>query len=390
MSSHLIREYVREVLSEVVKKPFKMDLPADLLNLASAFKTSGHQLYVVGGSVRDALMGKEPKDYDVATDAVPDRVIDIVNTLPDHKVIEVGKSFGVIMVVTPDGGEYEIATFREDIGKGRRPDAVAFTSIDKDVMRRDLTINALFYDIDSEEIVDYVGGISDIERNVVKAVGSAKERFDEDKLRILRALRFAGRMGSDLDQETSDAIENDNSLSGVSPERIRDEFLKGIKSAKSVSGFLALVSKYDLFDQIFPGLRVSTNRAITSRNVNVVLALLLDDNDPQVVSKRLNALKYNVTEASHVSFLLRLRDLDVNTAYRLRKLATSSHISDDDMIEYAHARGKPLPKLLTVFIEYELSVSGDELIAQGFAGPALGRELEQREIVNFTKLYDTI
>jgi len=387
MSIDLIRSLVKEVLLEQVNKKFHMDLPADLVVLSDVFKAAGHQLYVVGGSVRDALMGKEPKDYDVATDAVPDVVIDLLNKQPGYRVLEIGKAFGVVKVITPEKNDYEIATFREDVGKGRRPDSVEFTTIENDVMRRDLTINALFYDIDKGEIVDFVGGIEDIENGVVRAVGDPVERFDEDRLRILRALRFAGRMGSELDPATSEAIKKDNSLAGVSPERIRDEFLKGIKSAKDSGTFLDLVDEYDLWPQIFPGLQVDEAQMGT-KNIPVVLALLLTSNDSQLVAKKLNELKYSAAEVSQVRFLLELKKLSADTAYKLKKLFVTSKLTDEDLIVYvSELKGTRLtPKLVTAFIEYSPSVTGPELMAQGFKGAELGKEIERRETEKFKEM----
>ena len=204
-----------------------MDLPNSVLKMNQIFKENGYELYVVGGAVRDLLYGSEPKDFDLVTNAKPEEIKFILNM---YRTIELGEQFGIVNVVTEDG-QYEIATFRRDIGKGRRPDSVEFTTIDQDVKRRDLTINALFYDIDKGEVVDLVGGIGDIERNVVRTVGSAVERFDEDKLRVLRALRFAARVGSDVDKDIESAISKDKTtISGnglpISQERIRDEFLK--------------------------------------------------------------------------------------------------------------------------------------------------------------------
>lgn len=203
----LIEEIVLEqlqkssnLLFEEVRMPLRMDLPADMVKLAKIIHSAGHELYVVGGAVRDALLGKEPKDYDVATDAQPEKILQILARHPEYKTLEIGKSFGIINVITPEGNEYEVATFREDIGKGRRPDAVAFTTIENDVKRRDLTINALFYDIAKGEVVDFVGGIEDIKNGVVRAVGDPTERFDEDRLRILRVIRFAARMGAGMDE----------------------------------------------------------------------------------------------------------------------------------------------------------------------------------------------
>ena len=110
----LLREFVRRALHEEVRRKFEMYIPDDLRDIAAMFKSAGHQLFVVGGSVRDALLGKDPKDYDVATDAVPDTVSEILSSDPTLKVLEIGKSFGVVKVVTPEKNEYEIATFRKE------------------------------------------------------------------------------------------------------------------------------------------------------------------------------------------------------------------------------------------------------------------------------------
>ena len=164
----------------------------------------------------------------------------------------------LVIAKTPSFKEgMEIATFREDIGKGRRPDAVNFSTIDKDVLRRDLTINALFYDIEKKEVVDLVGGIADIQSNSIRTVGRAQERFEEDPLRKLRALRFQASTGGKLDKQLHDALQSDPSLKGVSAERIRDEFVKSIKKAKNPSDYLNMSDKLGFTQQILPNLKVS-------------------------------------------------------------------------------------------------------------------------------------
>ena len=265
---NLLRNYIRSYIRELVeapgdgpaRQPLDIPVPEDLQDIHSRMKYAGRELYLVGGAVRDALMGKSPKDYDVATNASPEEVIKILQKDPKLKLDLTGKSFGVVRVKTPAGGEYEIATFREDIGKGKGT-SVKFSTIENDVRRRDLTINALFYDMDSGEVVDYVGGIKDIEDGVIRAVGEPGQRFDEDRIRILRAVRFAGRMGSNLDPATKQAILEDNALidtetgAPIPGDRITEEFIKGIKSAQDVGHFLSLVQELELFDQIFTRLR---------------------------------------------------------------------------------------------------------------------------------------
>ena len=345
-------------LSEQVRQKFEITLPTDLETLSDIFKSSGKDFYLVGGSVRDALLGKPPKDFDVTTNATPDEVEEILKDYPEYRVLELGKAFGIVKIITPEGNDYEIATFRTDIGKGRRPDRVEFATIEKDVNRRDLTMNALFYDISNKEIVDYVGGIQDIENKIVKTVGNAKERFDEDRLRILRALRFAARFGTELDKEADKAIADDNSLEGVSGERIRDEFLKGIKSAISPIGFYQLIERYNLWEQIFPGLVVNKEYSETN-DIPVALALLLQNNDAKAVAIKLNKAKYTGDEIKQVQFLLDFKNISPETAFKLKKTYKISGLKDTSLKYFADALGIS-NKLVEAFIQYEPTVSSKD------------------------------
>jgi len=371
--------------TQPIKKKFHIPLPADLLAISKMFQTAGKQFYLVGGAVRDALMGKEPKDLDIATDAQPDDVVAILQQDPSLKILEIGKAFGVVKTITAEGNEYEIATFRRDIGVGRRPDAVAFTTIDQDVARRDLTINALFYDIETGEIVDYVGGMEDIEKGTIRTVGSPEERFGEDRLRVLRALRFAARIGSGLDPATAQAIKGNNSLVGVSAERIRDEFLKGIKSAKSVPMFYNLISEYDLWPQVFPGLNVSKDFRDT-KNIPVALGVLLRENDSKILMAKLNNLKYSADEVAQVSFFPMFMALNVNNAFKMKKFFKNSRLGGQDLVEFSGLVGKPDDHLVNIFLRYEPSITGLELQSQGFSGKELGQEMERRETEIFRRL----
>lgn len=186
-----IKNKIQENLLMENRIKFDMHIPKDILAIKDVFKKNGFKLYVVGGAVRDAILGKNPKDYDLVTDAIPDKVEQIM-AQAGFKTLPTGKSFGVINVFTNDG-EYEIATFRTDIGKGRNPDVKFGATIESDAQRRDLRINALYYDIDKNEIIDLVGGLNDIRDNNIQMVGNPQERFEEDPLRILRFFRFFSR-----------------------------------------------------------------------------------------------------------------------------------------------------------------------------------------------------
>jgi tRNA nucleotidyltransferase/poly(A) polymerase len=367
------------------KKRIKFDIPIpkDIQQIKDVFKKNGFKLYVVGGAVRDALLGKTPKDYDLATDAVPDKVEDMM-AKAGFRTLPTGKAFGVINVFT-DMGEYEIATFREDLSGGRRPDAVSFTDIEGDVKRRDLTINALFYDIDTHEIVDLVGGVEDLKKGVVRTVGAAEDRFGEDRLRILRAIRFAGRFGSQLDPSTDAALMKDASLEGISGERIRDEFLKGIASAKSVKSFLKMVDKYKLFDWVFNGLNVDKH-FVEDNDPIIVLACLLKHNNLDGLGKKLNGLKYSAEEVKGITFLVALLKLSVDTAVTLKKAQKHSGVTPEQILKFSKIEGIN-QKLIDAFLKFNLTVTGPDVMDKlGIKpGPELGKEIQRLETDNFKK-----
>tara|TARA_B100000927_G_scaffold110466_1_gene89205 strand:- start:2250 stop:3410 length:1161 start_codon:yes stop_codon:yes gene_type:complete len=381
-----IKEILRESFMLESRIKMSIPIPQDIMDIKDIFVKNGYKLFVVGGAVRDALLGKTPKDYDLATNAIPDKV-EAMMKKSGYKTLETGKAFGVINVFT-DSDEYEIATFRKDIGSGRRPDDVDFTTIDQDVKRRDLTINALFYDIDTGEVVDLVGGVDDLKKGIVKTVGSAEERFGEDRLRILRAIRFAGRLGSGLDPDVDAALTNDNNLDGVSSERIRDEFIKGIKTSKSAKHFLNLISKYKLWSGVFPGLNIS-NKFIEEKDYILVISELLIGNDLVNLSKILNKLSYSSNENKAITFLVAFTKFDdVNEVYKMKKLFDKSGVSDEQLRKFNSINNILPNNVVDKFIKFKLSVTGkdvqDELGIK--PGPEMGQAIEKMEINKFKKL----
>lgn len=370
----------------MTKKTLKLELkiPNDIITIKDIFKENGFKLFVVGGAVRDAILGESPKDFDLATDASPD----IVETLLNEKgfrTLGTGKAFGVINVFT-ETGEFEIATFRKDIGSGRRPDSVEFTDIEGDVQRRDLTINALFFDIETSEIVDLVGGIEDLKNGVIRTVGSAEERFGEDRLRILRAIRFAGRFGSELHSDIKIALLKDASLEGISGERIHDEFMKGIKSAKSVKDFVGKLDTVDLFDWIFPDLKISK----WVPNINdpiLIISFLLMHNDAKTIGKKLNGLKFSIDEIKSIEFLMSFQNFDADSIVSFKKAQKRTTLTDEQILKFTTLLGFFDFDLMTKFLDFELTVSGASLMeSDGIkAGPELGALINRMEIDNFLK-----
>ena len=212
-------------------------------------RSEGFQAYLVGGCVRDLVMGREPKDYDITTDAIPEQVLKL---FPDG--LTVGAQFGVI-IVPREEGNIEVATFRSDrsYADGRHPNEVRYTRTpQEDVRRRDFTINGLLYDPLSNEVLDYVRGQADIRGRHVRTIGDPYERFSEDRLRMLRAVRFAARFAFTLDPAALDAIQRlAPQIRDVSAERVRDEILKILTEGAARRGF-ELLDRSGLLEQVLP------------------------------------------------------------------------------------------------------------------------------------------
>lgn len=192
-------------------------------NIILKLQKAGFLAYLAGGSVRDMLMGQNPKDFDIATSATPDEIEKIIK-----KTIPIGKKFGVILAIENDF-HFEIATFRSDSGysDGRRPDAVYFTSPKKDAFRRDFTINGIFYDPITKNVLDYVNGETDIQKKILRFIGNPFQRIEEDNLRIIRAVRFKNRFNLVFENETQEALQKyAEKIKNVSPARIREEMNK--------------------------------------------------------------------------------------------------------------------------------------------------------------------
>lgn len=220
-------------------------------------RKAGFQSLWAGGCVRDLILGQTPSDYDVATDARPEQVM---AALPFH-TIPVGISFGVVRVNHPRrrGTEVEVATFRNDGAyvDGRRPESVSFSTPQEDAERRDFTINGMFFDPISQELIDYVGGREDLDRRILRAIGEPMARFREDKLRLLRAVRFAARFGLSIHPITEQAI---RSMAAevvlVSPERISQEF-KRMLIHPSRTAAMSLAWDLGLINAVLPELSQS-------------------------------------------------------------------------------------------------------------------------------------
>jgi len=349
----------------------KLNIPSDIKKLHKLFKKNGKQLYVVGGAVRDAILGKSPKDFDLTTDAKPDEVLDIAKQ-GGFKSVEVGKQFGVVII-----GGHEIATFRKDIGKGRRPDAVDFTDIKGDVKRRDLTINALFYDIGKKQIVDLVGGIADLKKKKIRTVGKAEDRFDEDPLRKLRAVRFAGSVGGKMTKDTWAALKQNSDISGVSAERIRDEFIKGVTKAKKVPNYFKMLKTLGMFKQIFPGLSV-LHQKLNTNDYKLQIAYMLQTNGKDKVKSKLNSLKYTNVEVNDIWLLIHMsRPAEViKDLPTFKKLQSNSKLTTSQIKEWGKINSS---KYVTQLWNWKLSITAKDAMSKGLKGKDIGDYIKDEE-----------
>jgi poly(A) polymerase len=211
-------------------------------------KQSGWEAYFVGGCVRDFILGNASSDYDIVTSAHPDQVIALFSN-----TLSVGAKFGVVAVIA-HSHPYEVATFRSDdvYEDGRHPSHVRFSSAKEDVLRRDFTINGLLMDPDTNEIIDYVNGRSDIEKKIIRTIGDPDSRFNEDYLRMLRAIRFAANLCFEIESETKKAIERyAPKINQISAERVRDELNKILTRGGSRTGF-ELMTETNILKEILP------------------------------------------------------------------------------------------------------------------------------------------
>jgi tRNA nucleotidyltransferase/poly(A) polymerase len=369
-------------------------IPESVKELHTLFQSAGKKLYLVGGSVRDFLTGDKPKDFDLATNALPDEVLEIIGD--KYRTNLQGRAFGVVVVYTKEVPEgMEIATFRQDVSKGRNPEVKLGVTIEDDVKRRDLTYNSLFYDLDTRQIVDLVGGKEDLQSGITRMVGDPIERFDEDSLRILRSFRFASRYEHPLHKDTEKAIEKRKQLQNIDPEtgemkrisqeRVWEEMKKAFKQAKDYRYYLNFFTKFDMWQEVFPGANINTD-LIDSKDFVVVIANLFKNESTLGLADRLaQEYKIELETATKVTFLISLLSFKVEDVFDIYKTRQQCAISDGTILEWLKFQGIDTDTLVN-FVEYKPSVSAQELMSQGFKGKELGIEIKRLEVEKFKQM----
>ena len=369
-------------------------IPQSVKELHELFQSAGKKLYLVGGSVRDFLTGDKPKDFDLATDALPDEVLEIVGD--KYRTNLQGRAFGVVVVYTKEVPEgMEIATFRQDVSKGRNPEVKLGVTIEQDVLRRDLTYNSLFYDLDKRQIVDLVGGKEDLESGITRMVGDPIERFDEDSLRILRSFRFASRYEHPLHHDTEKAIEKRKQLQNIDPEtgemkrisqeRVWEEMKKAWSQAKDYKYYLNFFTKFHMWDEVFPGANINTELVDSKDFVVVIANLFKNESTLGLADKLAQEYKIELELATKVTFLISLLSFKVEDVFEIYKKRQQCAITDATILEWLKVQSIDTNELIK-FVEYKPSISSQELMEQGFKGRELGLEIKRLEIEKFKQM----
>ena len=372
--------------------------PDSAIEIIKELRHHGHEAYLVGGCVRDMVMKIEPADYDIATSAHPEEIMQVF-----PKTRSVGVQFGVVLVIYR-GHPFEVATFRSDEAyvDGRRPTGVVFTDAKQDVLRRDFTINGLLYDPISETVIDYVDGQSDIRARIVRAIGDPHARFEEDKLRILRAIRFGARLGYTIEQQTWNAVQAmAPKIHQVSGERIREELSRILTEGQAALG-MRMMDASGLRKEILPELMWNDHiehslRFIkTGAQPDFAMGILLHDTPINDVRKIVERLKFSRAEMNHIIALVEnlprfsaIRQMSVSSLKRffrtsrfedhlalarIHLITAGSDLSDYDFAhrkqhEWSHDDIRPVPL-----------ITGDDLIQMGFTpGPQFKQILTRVE-----------
>jgi len=357
--------------------------------------SNGWKPYIVGGFVRDYIMKKESKDIDlIIVGCDKEELISLLSKYGDLNLV--GESFSVIKF-NYNNEEYDISIPRIErkIGKGYQGFEVISNkniSLEEDLFRRDITINSIAMDLDGNYIDPY-NGKQDINNKIIRITNP--KAFTEDPLRVLRCFRFSARYNFEIDRDTSIKIkEIKNNIGELSQERIIEEFYKMYdyaKNADSLSMFiyyLNLLDDYDMFEQMFPGIKVSKIKNKYEFNDLIILANLFEDNDN--LESKMMKVKFPSKVAKAVSYLVKFKNEfnNVENVYNLMKDKKRHNIPDDLLIFYLKGEKKLNKRDVEKFLTYCNSerVSGNDLMAQGFKGPEIGKEQRRRELKKFNDM----
>lgn len=358
----------------------------DIKKIGQLFKGSGHEIRIVGGAVRDAVVGKEPKDIDLATTATPEEMVSIAQK-HDIKYIETGLQHGTITMVI-NGEPYEITTLRIDKETDGRHAQVEWTrSFKEDAARRDLTFNAMSVDMNGN-LHDYFGGVQDLKTGRAKFVGDTGQRIEEDYLRILRYFRFLGRQSNPArdEKDLAKIRETSKGLEQISGERIWAELAK-IITGENVANILSQMKDANVLQKIgidrFDFASAERTASFDAKPVTVLCHLLKNEYSFMEILKR-----YKLSNEEKKLGIFVLANSDSNLSKQWKKMLVLEKQSPEHLSELAlYLHDAPLAQQILSYDIPTFTVTGDDLIRQGFKpGPELGKELRKRKEEWFNQL----
>ena len=352
-----------------------IEIPKYIKDALNMLKEAGYKAYIVGGCVRDALLNKKPNDWDICTSALPEKTCEVFK---DFNLVTSGIKHGTVCVII-NHLPVEITTFRIDgnYKDSRRPESVTFSpSIDEDLKRRDFTINAMAYA--DEEIIDLHSGQDDLENKIIRTVGIAKDRFNEDALRIMRALRFAGQLGFKIEESTKQAIlDQKDLLKNISAERITDEFVKLVMSDNCFD----ILKEYESVIKVFlPSFRVPSTVKLND-DLTLRLSYILSASEPQNMFRILKLPKAVTSDIKVITsnLIYKIPETKKETKYMLGKFGTKLSCN---ILKFKALLGESTQSAIKLVQEVinnnecystkQLNISGNDLIDLGFKGTLIG------------------
>ncbi len=365
--------------------PDQLPIPPEVLEIVEKLQSAGYATYCVGGAIRDNLLGHPNKDFDLATAAKPNEVREIF-----RRTVPVGIEHGTVAVLDRNDALHEVTTFRKDVATDGRHAEVEFgVSLEEDLARRDFTINAIAYHPFEHVWFDPFDGAGDLERKVIRAVGDPEQRFREDYLRILRAVRFSARFGFKIDPETWQAAKaNAEGLAQLSAERVRDEWFKGLETADRGAELVRLWDEVGALARWLPETQAAMfdgRRSVIDKlgDPDPILITAFLSDDPTASLSRLKCSNADIKRAASIS--KNQVWPDANDGAKVRRWMSGAYEVVDDLvaINRAGGRGKGLEAAVdgerTAGVPLsiaDLAVDGTDLIEHGVPrGPAVGKTL---------------
>ena len=345
----------------------KIQIPDYIQALIDLLNQNGYSAYVVGGAIRNALLELPIHDYDLTTDATPEKMLQVFS---NYRVFQTGIQHGTITVLS-NKQPVEITTFRSENSyeDHRHPSGVSFSkSIEEDCKRRDFTINALCYN-NNEGLIDFFGGVDDLQHKIIRCIGNPHERIDEDALRILRALRFAGRLSFTIEENTATAIHKQKDLLHyISEERIHNEWV-GILETNTASSILTEYSDViqvfipELKDSVIQQSLASINRSLL--NADIRMAILLKDipNAKEILER----LKYSGAEQTVILGCIKHSTKSLTSKVELKQFLSTLNIPFDIYHSYRYAIDKNYPKDTMLAYYHEIQDANEPYLLKHLA-----------------------